>query len=241
MMQDQQRTLFNCPESYPSSACGSVYATPYNNIDSIGSGHRQQMATYPAYYVESPSTVLDMSSISYRYDEDQRTSEPFSASLLSRSTSFLSNCTSEAVSLPDVSARLRSWSKSRPAASLVTTKWETCDEEAGLGAEEDTRSRCREILKSLALWSCMTVFLTAFLLALSTSMYWLVCHPHAPSTTFQVRTSLLSLPCIVRLRSHFLVNEPRHVAANRISQLISIKAENLPIKANLRHLVTTGI
>ena len=197
-MQDQQRTL-NCPhflDSYPSSACDSVYATPYNNLDG-NSGHRQHMMAYPAYYVESPSTVLDMSSVSSGYyDEDNRTSErltePFSESLLSRSTSFLSNCTSEPVSLPDVSARLQSWCKSRPP-SLATSKWETCDEEAGFGAD-NTRSRCRDILKPLILWLCMTVSLTAFLLALSTSMYWLICHPHAPSTTFKVRTPNPSSP-----------------------------------------------
>ncbi|KAG0616096.1 hypothetical protein M758_5G090000 [Ceratodon purpureus] len=191
LMQDQQRTtLLNCPQfldSYPSSTCDSVYATPYNNMES-NAGHRQHMMAYPAYYVESPSTVVDMSSVGYGYDEDHRTSErltePFSASLLSRSTSFLSNCTSEPVSLPDVSARLQSWCKSRPP-SLVPNKWETCDEEAGFGTEENARSRCCDILKSFTLWLCLTVFLTAFLLALSTSMYWLICHPHAPSTIFK--------------------------------------------------------
>lgn len=196
-MQDQQRTLLNCPyfvDSYSSSNCDSVYATPYNMMES-NSEHRQHMMAYSPYYVDSPSTVLDMSSVSYAYDDDQRTSkrltESFSASLLSRSTSFLSNCTSEPVSLPDVSARLQSWSKSRPP-SLVTNKWETFDEEAGFGTEENSRSRCRDILNFFTLWLCMTVVLTVFLLALSTSMYWLVCHPHAPSTSFKVRTSIPS-------------------------------------------------
>lgn len=203
-MQDQQRTLLNCPhflDSYPPSTCDSVYATPYNNMDS-NSGQRQHMMGYPAYYVESPSTVLGMSSVRFGYDEDNRTSErltePFSASLLSRSTSFLSNCTSEPVSLPDVSARLQSWCKSRPP-SLVTNKWETCDVEAGFGIEENTRSRCCEALKSFTLWLSMTVFLTAFLLALSTSMYWLVCHPHAPSITFKVRTPIPSSSARIEL------------------------------------------
>lgn len=192
-MQDQQRPLFPFVES---SSCPSIPSYSHS-----GAAYPQQMASYPVYYVDSPSTVLDMSSISY---EDQRASdrltEPFSASLLSRSTSFLSNCTSEAVSLPDVSARLQSWCKSRPA--VITTTWATsCDEEAGFGNKEEedsstTPSRCRDIFKSVALCSCLTVFLTALILALFTSMYWLVCHPLAPRTTLKVRPSLLvSLPC----------------------------------------------
>ncbi|XP_024398380.1 uncharacterized protein [Physcomitrium patens] len=188
-MQDQQRaSLLNNPHFWDSSHPSSVYATPNNNMYN-NPGQCQHLA-YPAYYVDSPSTVaLDINSDNFGYEEDQRTSErlsePFSASLLSRSTSFLSNCTSERVSIPDVSARRQSWCKSIQE-SMATNKWETCDEEMSLEAKgERTRLRWLDILKSLISWLCITVLLVGFLMALFTSMYWLICHPQAPSTTFK--------------------------------------------------------
>lgn len=193
LMQDQQRaSLLNNPHFWDSSHPSSVYATPNNNMYN-NPGQFQHLA-YPAYYVDSPSTVaLDINSDNFGYEEDQRTSErlsePFSASLLSRSTSFLSNCTSERVSIPDVSARRQSWCKSIQE-SMATNKWETCDEEMSLEAKgERTRLRWLDILKSLISWLCITVLLVGFLMALFTSMYWLICHPQAPSTTFKVGSS----------------------------------------------------
>ena len=208
----------------------SVYAAPYNNndnnniMDSPGSSSQycesstcpyDPSSSYPAlYYVESPSTIVNLSSVDFHHDtDDDRNPNPSSIGYslndqppLSRSASFLSRSwVSEPVSLMDVTARLQSWCKLQPSsqAKLISSscKWDTVvlDEEM-TGVEgwfnwgiKRSSSRCRDRLKSLAVFMCMMVMLTTLLLGISTSVYWLFCHPKAPITTLKVINSILLL------------------------------------------------
>lgn len=223
-MQDNQKARLirsHSLESCLTFDTASVYATPYN-MDST------DHTTYAPYYVESPSTILNLSSVDFRDDGDRKQSEhlpePSSAcSPLSRTASFLSNYSSEPLSMMNVNARLQSWRKSKPSLSHaeVTSKWETVDEEAALGSagdgrfwEKSERSRCRDCFKSFILWLCMTVFFTAFLLAISTFMYWLICHPQAPSTTLKVRISSLMDYYVTRLHHFRIIPRAQALSGN---------------------------
>jgi hypothetical protein len=205
----------------------SVYAAPYNNnniMDSPGSSSQycesstcpyDPSSPYPAlYYVESPSTIVNLSSVDFHHDtDDDRNPNPSSLGYslndqppLSRSASLLSRSwVSEPVSLMDVTARLQSWCKLQPScqAKLISSscKWDTVvlDEEM-TGVEawfhwgiQRSSSRCRDRLKSLAVFMCMMVLLTMLLLGISTSVYWLFCHPEAPITTLKVINSTFAL------------------------------------------------
>ena len=222
----------------------SVYAAPYNNndnnnniMDSPGSSSQycesstcpyDPSSPYPAlYYVESPSTIVNLSSVDFHHDtDDDRNPNPSSLGYslndhppLSRSASFLSRSwVSEPVSLMDVTARLQSWCKLQPSSSqakLISSscKWDTVvlDEEM-TGVEgwfdwgiKRSSSRCRDRLKSLAVFMCMMVLLTTLLLGISTSVYWLFCHPKAPITTLKVMNSTLLLIWHLNHHSFFII------------------------------------
>ena len=222
----------------------SVYAASYNDtnnnnnniMDSPGSSSQycesstcpyDPSSPYPAlYYVESPSTIVNLSSVDFHHNtDDDRNPNPSSPGYslhdqppLSRSASFLSRSwVSEPVSLMDVTARLHSWCKLQPSSqaklSSSSCKWDTVvlDEEMtgvegwfNLGIKR-LSSRCRDRMESLAVFMCMMVLLTTLLLGISTSVYWIFCHPKAPITTLKVINSTLLLIGNLNYHSFFII------------------------------------
>ncbi|CAK9217725.1 unnamed protein product [Sphagnum troendelagicum] len=100
--------------------------------------------------------------------------------------------------MSNVSARVQSWRKFGPANSFahaesqVSSKCKNMvqDEEAAFKGSDlgSAPSKCCLRFTSLVLWLCMTLFSTAVLLAVTCLLYWIVCHPNAPTTTLKVQT-----------------------------------------------------
>ncbi|CAK9855308.1 unnamed protein product [Sphagnum jensenii] len=247
----------------------SVYSTPYNMV--AAAGQPEQAPYYVespscSSFLDLSSINFHDRKHFLQGEESERdglSDQAFTgatSSPLSRVGSFFSNyyrSDQRPFSMSNVSARVHSWRKSRPRTGFahhadVSSKW-VVDEEtetAGLGrggagaagrCAAHERSKCCVRFTSLVLWLCMTLCSLAFILAVTCLLYWIVCHPHAPSTTLKrvefrkfhvmqgydrtgVPTEILSLQSMV----HLTFRNPSKHYATLVSPSSSITFSYLP-------------
>jgi hypothetical protein len=212
----------------------SVYSTPYNMVAAAGqplqASYYVESPSCSSFLDLSSINFHDRKQFlqGEESERDALSDQAFTgatSSPLSRVGSFFSNyyrSDQRPFSMSNVSARVHSWRKSRPRTGFshhadVSSKW-VVDEEtetAGLGrggagaagrCAAHERSKCCVRFTSLVLWLCMTLCSMAFILAGTCLLYWIVCHPHAPSTTLKVHNPRRSpvLDLIILLLSQSL-------------------------------------